>query len=143
MKLKQIVLLLIFVLELTQSSVLFARDEAANAIVDDSIRDMSIVLGAGAAGAILGLSTLSFVDEPSAHAKNIAVGGAIGIVFGVAVVIFYQASKTNVYQAQSTLPLSAEQFASVSKKEFKEYKLSDSQKMKPNQSDALRILLPF
>jgi hypothetical protein len=44
-----------------------------------------------AGGAILGLSTLSFVDEPGDHLKNILFGGAIGLIIGVAVVAYSQA----------------------------------------------------
>ena len=124
----------------SQPTATLAKDEAPNALVDDSIRDMSIVIGAGAAGAVLGLSTLSFVDEPSKHMKNIAVGGAIGVVIGVAAVIFYQASKTTISEVHNSLPISAEQFASISRKEFQE---SHHEKTLPNQNEALRILLPF
>jgi hypothetical protein len=140
MKIKKIVLLLTLCLLVIQPSVGFGRDEASNAMVDDSIRDMSIVFGAGAAGAVLGLSTLSFLSEPSKHTKNIAIGGAIGVVIGVAAVIFYQASKTAITQIPTALPLSAEQFASVSKKEFQEF---HHEPILPNQNEALRILLPF
>ena len=135
---KQIVIFMTLIILVVQSSKSFAKEEAAGGIVDDSIRDMTIVFGAGAAGAILGLSTLSFVDEPSKHTKNIAVGGAIGIVVGVAAVVFYQASKTTISQSDKILPLSSEQFASLSKKEFQEGLTIISEK-----NEALRILLPF
>ncbi len=78
---------------------IYAAEEAGS-FVDDSLRDMTIVLGTGAAGAVLGLSTLSFVEEPSKHMKNIAVGGALGIVVGVAVVVFSQATRSNQFSMQ-------------------------------------------
>ena len=46
------------------------------------------------AGAVLGLSTLSFVEEPKDHTRNIIVGASIGIIFGVGYVAFSQATKT-------------------------------------------------
>lgn len=68
--------------------------EGGNEFIQKSLSDLYIVLGAGAGGAILGLSTLSFVDEPSEHLKNIIVGGAIGIIVGVGVVAFRQATSS-------------------------------------------------
>lgn len=104
----------------------FAADEDAGAgLVDDSIRDFSIVLGTGAAGAVIGLSTLSFVDEPSKHFKNVAVGGAIGIVVGVGYVIFSQATKSSSSISQNS-PMSEDKFISMSKKEFSEYKIAQN-----------------
>ena len=58
------------------------------------MRDAMTVVAMGAAGAILGLSTLSFVEEPKEHLKNIVVGGAIGIILGVGIVAWGQASKS-------------------------------------------------
>jgi hypothetical protein len=67
-------------------------------IFKDSMRDIYVVTGAGLGGAILGLSTLSFVDEPGDHLKNIVIGGSIGIIIGVAVVAYSQATKSqNLY----------------------------------------------
>ncbi len=102
-----------------------ADEDAAAGLVDDSIRDFSIVLGAGAAGAVIGLSTLSFVDEPSKHFKNVAVGGAIGIVMGVGYVIFSQATKSTSSIGQS-IPMNEDKFISMSKKEFSEYKIAQN-----------------
>jgi hypothetical protein len=140
MPLKSIIALMTLILLVIKSNVGFAKEDLPNGVVDDSIRDMSIVFGAGAAGAVLGLSTLSFVDEPSKHMKNIAVGGAIGIVIGVGAVIFYQASKTTISHLRPVLPISADQFAGISKQEFQETRVV---KAMPIESDALRILLPF
>lgn len=63
-------------------------------ILAETKQDMLVVAGLGGAGAILGLSTLSFVDEPKDHLKNIVVGGAIGVIIGVGVVAWMQASKS-------------------------------------------------
>jgi hypothetical protein len=51
-------------------------------------------VGGGLAGAVLGLSTLSFVEEPKDHTRNIVVGASIGIIAGVAYVAFTQANKS-------------------------------------------------
>lgn len=96
----------------------FSAEEQGSGVIDDSIRDMSIVLGSGAVGAVLGLSTLSFVSSPSQHWKNVAVGGAIGIVFGVAAVVFNQANRSSSVMVQTEIPLNADKFAALSRQEF-------------------------
>src|SRR4051794_33682049 len=45
-------------------------------------RHMGTIIFAGLAGAILGLSTLSFYGRPQDRLSNIAVGCAIGIISG-------------------------------------------------------------
>jgi hypothetical protein len=137
---KQFGILLIVAIFSFQTTTCWAKENVPSGLVDDSLRDITVVLGTGVAGAILGLSTLSFVDEPSKHLKNIAVGGAIGIVVGVAAVVFYQASKTTISEVKSTYPLSEEQFVNVTKQEFIQM---PQEKVTANGTNALRILLPF
>lgn len=100
--------------------------EAGSGLIDDSIRDMTVVLGSGAVGAILGLSTLSFVDRPSDHWKNVAVGGAIGIVVGVGAVIFNAASRSSTMAiGQSTvIPLNPDKFATLSRHDFANFRIA-------------------
>jgi ABC-type Fe3+ transport system permease subunit len=112
--------MIIFLLILTSISSM-AQEEKTSGFVDDSLQDMSIVLGSGLAGAVLGLSTLSFVEKPSDHMKNIAVGGAIGIVIGVGVVIFSQATKTTITDYR--LPLNEHNFDSIKRLEFSAIKI--------------------
>lgn len=130
---KNLFLILTIVVALEQQPMAYGATPAASAssatedsIMDDSVRDISVVLGIGVVGAVLGLSTLSFVDSPSKHLKNIAVGGAIGIVVGVGVVIFSQATKstTAIAVGQAELPMNAEKFATLSRQEFSEDKIA-------------------
>jgi hypothetical protein len=76
---------------IVQSS--FAQD-SMEGLVEDTKSDLLIVVGGGLAGAVLGLSTLSFVDEPKDHTRNILVGASIGVIAGVAYVAFNQANKS-------------------------------------------------
>jgi hypothetical protein len=69
----------------------FAQD--ADDIVKNTQNDIMLVAGAGTAGAILGLSTLSFVDKPSKHISNVWTGAAIGVIAGVIVVAYNSAQK--------------------------------------------------
>ncbi len=59
-----------------------------------SQKDFYIVLAIAGGGAVLGLSTLSFVEEPGDHLKNLYIGAAIGTIVGVAFVAYSQASKS-------------------------------------------------
>jgi hypothetical protein len=66
-----------------------------DAMMESTKNDFLIVVSAGLGGAILGLSTLSFVEEPKDHTDNIMTGAAIGIIVGVAVVAYMQAEKSS------------------------------------------------
>lgn len=72
----------------------FAQANQEADIMGESLGDLSLVFGVSMGGAILGLSTLSFVDEPKDHLKNVVVGGAVGIIVGVAIVAWKQAEKS-------------------------------------------------
>lgn len=94
---KRVKSLIIFSLVLSfLSSSVFAQSDS-NQFVDETKNDLLIVVGGGLAGAVLGLSTLSFVDEPKDHTRNILVGASIGIIAGVALVAFNQANKSRDY----------------------------------------------
>ena len=85
----------------------------SSSLAQESLRDAYIVGGCGLAGAILGLSTLSFVDEPKEHTRNIVMGAAVGIVAGVAVVAYFQAnSSRNIMGTSSISPINASDFSS-------------------------------
>lgn len=76
-------------------SQLIAPIAQANDLIKNTQNDILIVAGAGVGGAILGLSTLSFVDEPSKHLPNIWTGAAIGVIAGVVYVAFNSAQKNS------------------------------------------------
>lgn len=63
-------------------------------LVQGTKSDLLVVVGGGLAGAVLGLSTLSFVEEPKKHTRNIIVGASIGIIIGVGYVAMSQATKS-------------------------------------------------
>ncbi len=95
-------------------SALSQTDEDLDVLVSDTKNDLLVVVGGGLAGAILGLSTLSFVEEPKEHTRNIIVGASIGIIAGVGYVAFSQASKSRnmLYNPESeeTVKNSIKQF---------------------------------
>lgn len=94
----------LFVVLTTTPTRLLAQDNAGASLVDQSLKDAMIVAGAGVGGAILGLSTLSFVDEPSEHLKNVLVGGAVGIIVGVGLVAYMQATKSESMYKGAAVP---------------------------------------
>lgn len=69
--------------------------QAEDDLIKSTQNDIMLVAGAGAAGAILGLSTLSFVDKPSKHLSNIWTGAAVGVIVGVIFVAYNSAQKNS------------------------------------------------
>jgi len=65
-------------------------------IIKSTQNDILLVAGAGAAGAVLGLSTLSFVKTPSKHIANIWTGAAIGVIVGVVFVAYNSAQRGSI-----------------------------------------------
>ena len=65
-------------------------------VYGDPLGDITLVAACTVGGAILGLSTLPFTEEPGDHLKNIVVGGAVGLIIGVAAVAYMQANKSNM-----------------------------------------------
>ncbi len=92
--LQQLKTLKVIFLTLSLLSPLFASAQQSEDIIGDSLKDITTVAVMGATGAVLGLSTLSFVDEPKDHLKNILVGGALGIIVGVGFVAYNQANQS-------------------------------------------------
>ena len=80
------------------------QDGNLDGLVNDTKNDFLVVVGGGLAGAILGLSTLSFVEEPKEHTRNILVGASLGIIAGVGYVAFSQATRTQdmMYGSEGT-----------------------------------------
>ncbi len=85
--------LLALLLTLLLASPVWAQTEEDDELMKNTWNDLYIVAGAGAGGGILGLSTLSFVDEPSEHLSNIWTGAAIGVIIGVIYVAYNSAQK--------------------------------------------------
>jgi len=87
-------------------------------IITDSLSDLYTVSGVGLAGCVLGLSTLSFLDQPGENLKNIVTGGAIGVIVGVGIVAWGHAGKSKVLYDSANLDQ-----RSRAKKFFEENKL--------------------
>jgi len=84
----------------------YAQDaQSEKSFADEGMDDLMVVLGIGAGGALLGLSTLSFVKEPKEHTDKIITGAAVGIIIGVIVVAVGQADKAqNRFEDSAALP---------------------------------------
>ena len=92
-KISNKILILLSAITLSFSPCVLAQD-GSSSILQDSLSDLTVVAGIGLGGAILGLSTLSFTEEPKDHMKNILVGGAIGIIAGVGIVAWQHAARS-------------------------------------------------
>ncbi len=66
-------------------------------------RQLATIIFAGLAGAILGLSTLSFYGRPQDKLSNIAVGFAIGIIVGASYTTYKTA--TDPYEYLTVEPI--------------------------------------
>ena len=71
----------------------FASAQSEDDIIKNTQQDMLTIVAAGAGGAVLGLSTLSFYETPSKSIRNIWTGAAIGIIAGVIFVAYNSAQK--------------------------------------------------
>jgi hypothetical protein len=71
-----------------------AAEGGEDDIVKSTQSDLMLIAAAGAGGAIIGLSTLSFYDKPSKHVSNIWMGAAVGVIAGVILVAVGHAQKT-------------------------------------------------
>ena len=67
--------------------------DGENAMGSGPRKQLATIVFAGLAGAVLGLSTLSFYGRPQDKLSNIAVGFAIGIIAGTAYTTYKQATR--------------------------------------------------
>lgn len=77
----------------TGLSVAQAQSEGEDDLIKNTQQDIALVGFAGLGGAVLGLSTLSFVDKPSKHIYNVWTGAALGLIAGVIIVAYNSAQK--------------------------------------------------
>ena len=82
----------------------YGQEGGTSNIITDSLSDLYTVSGVGLAGCVLGLSTLSFLDQPGENLKNIVTGGAIGVIVGVGIVAWGHAGKSKgLYDSNANL----------------------------------------
>ena len=127
---------LVISLFMTMAKPSFAQSNKSE-FVDSSIRDITLVMATGAGGAVLGLSTLSFVDEPEDHLRNIVVGGAIGIIIGVGLVAYNQANESkDDFRGASVSPPDRRDFSTAARHNWhqQEYHARNEQMGKENPS---------
>jgi len=105
-------LIFFLILNLLFSSLSIAQDEEqADDLVKNTQQDILTVAAAGVGGAIIGLSTLSFVSRPSRHISNIWTGAALGVIAGVIFVGYNSAQKGSEDLQSSAEFNSLERFA--------------------------------
>ena len=100
MRLKPVALFLVLILLGTSfhPNVAFAQPTAGqNSANTGAQKHLSTIVFAGVAGAILGLSTLSFYGRPQERLSHIAIGAAIGIIGGTMVSTYRAATESSEY----------------------------------------------
>jgi hypothetical protein len=78
---------------LPQSAFAQAQATQEKAELTGTRKQLATIVFAGLAGAILGLSTLSFYGRPQEHLSNIAVGFALGVIGGAIMTTYKVATK--------------------------------------------------
>ncbi len=71
----------------------FALTQANQSVTSSPKRHLTTIVFAGLAGAVLGLSTLSFYGRPQDRLSNIPVGFAIGVISGTLYTTYTAAAK--------------------------------------------------
>lgn len=69
-------------------------------------KQIATIVFAGLAGAVLGLSTLSFYGRPQDRLSNIAVGFAVGVIIGTGYTTFQAATKPREMYQESRFDVS-------------------------------------
>lgn len=121
-KVKQIkTAIIVFVVTTLVSSHVFAQ-EGQNSTQMGPKKQLTMIFLSGLGGAVLGLSTLSFHGRPQDHLGNIAIGFAIGAVFGTVYVTYKTATKPRPYLSDLDDPL----FVNPTKRESADIKSAPS-----------------
>ena len=130
---KVFLLSLVTFFSLVMSPILLAQEAAGEGdIFSESMGDMFIVLGTAAGGAILGLSTLSFQDEPWDHTKNILIGLSIGTIVGVGVVAWQQATKSKtLYEETQASIFKRQKFGTIARNSWHQKNHQNLRRFKP------------
>ena len=63
-----------------------------------------LIAGTGTAGAILGLSTLSFHENPRDHLNNIVIGAASGAIIGVGLAMYFTITDSTTFEEYTGSP---------------------------------------
>ncbi|MCB0415391.1 MAG: hypothetical protein KDD50_13730 [Bdellovibrionales bacterium] len=89
--------IVVVILVLQFSVSVFAQNPPTDSLVSKPRRQITTIIFAGLAGAILGLSTLSFYGRPQEKLSNIAVGFAIGVISGAVYTTYQTATRPYDY----------------------------------------------
>lgn len=116
---------LILVLQILCVSTVFAQAE--DDFVKTTQQDLLIVAGGGIGGAIIGLSTLSFTNQPSKHISNIWTGAALGVIAGVIYVVYDSATRN---QEDLTSGIDGKSFETLARRSWHDEKFAQNLTLK-------------
>lgn len=83
---------------------LHAQDDGGQSMVQKygPRRQISTIVYMGLAGAVLGLSTLSFYGRPQDHLTNIPIGFGVGVVIGTIYMTYQAATNPSEFYRESS-----------------------------------------
>ncbi len=83
-----------------------AQDTRDNTVIEKygPRRQISTIVYMGLAGAVLGLSTLSFYGRPQDKLTNIPIGFGAGVIIGTIYMTYQAATNPNEFYKESFLP---------------------------------------
>lgn len=98
-KLKRLLTTFMLVCAITSSLPTWSQEMNAGATYGPR-KQVAIIVFSGLAGAILGLSTLSFYGRPQDKLVNIPIGAAVGIIIGTSYTTFKAATEGRNFYSQ-------------------------------------------
>ncbi len=89
---------------LISSQGVFAQDTRDNTVIEKygPRRQISTIVYMGLAGAVLGLSTLSFYGRPQDKLTNIPIGFGAGVIIGTIYMTYQAATNPNEFYKQTS-----------------------------------------
>ena len=99
-RMMSLILISIFIVCHFRWEVAYAQTVGSNGNQQSAVgprKQMATIIFAGLAGAILGLSTLSFYGRPQDKLSNIVMGLAVGIISGTVYTTYLAATKPKTY----------------------------------------------
>lgn len=105
------VLMAMVIVTVSSPSAFAAPDKANQNVSSGPRRHLANIVFAGLAGAVLGLSTLSFYGRPQDRLSNIAVGFAVGVIGGTLYSTYKAAAEPREFYGLDDRSLPSEGYA--------------------------------
>lgn len=120
------ILLSLFILISSQSPSAYAQNQGTTSTPGPR-KQLATIVFAGLAGAVLGLSTLSFYGRPQDKLPNIGIGLGVGIIVGTVYTTYQAATKPREFYGSSDYKWNSDwEGAALDRSSFESSKVSHS-----------------